>query len=161
MLREGQTVPDFIVPATSNKNIHLRALRGYRVLLYFYPKDNTPGCTIENQDFAANYQAFRSQNILIFGVSRDDLDTHETFKSDQALPFELISDTDGRLCDLFGVLKPKELFGKTILSLSRSTFLVSEDGILEKAWRDISVREHVHSVLKYVNDMDNQNSKVG
>lgn len=147
MAQEGQTIPDFIVPATSHKNIQLRALRGYRVLLYFYPKDNTPGCTIENQDFAANYPRFKAKNILVFGVSRDTLETHEAFKEQQSLPFELISDHDGKLCDLFGVLREKELFGTKILSVSRSTFLINEQGILEKAWRDIEVREHVHKVL--------------
>lgn len=154
MVQEGQPVPDFIVPATSNKNIQLRALRGYKVLLYFYPKDNTPGCTIENQDFAANYPRFKAKNILVFGVSRDSLEKHEAFKDQQSLPFELISDHDGKLCELFNVLREKELFGTKILSVCRSTFLIDENGTLEQAWRDVEVREHVHKVLEAIESGD-------
>ncbi|WP_196157302.1 peroxiredoxin [Reinekea sp. G2M2-21] len=150
MIREGDTVPDFIVPATSHKNVQLRALAGFQIILYFYPKDNTPACTIENQDFAANYRRFRDKNTLVFGVSRDSLDNHERFKEAQALPFELISDENSRLCELFGVLREKEFFGKTIISLSRSTFLINEDGIMIKEWRDIDVRNHVHEVIDFI-----------
>ena len=150
MIQEGSYVPDFIVPATSHKNVQLRALAGFQILLYFYPKDNTPACTIENQDFAANYHRFRSQNTLVFGVSRDSLQTHEKFKEAQALPFELISDENSRLCELFGVLKEKELFGKSILSLCRSTFLISENGELLKEWREVDVRNHVHEVIDFI-----------
>ncbi len=150
MVQIGHPVPDFIVPATSHKNVQLRGLLGYKIILYFYPKDRTPICTIENQDFAANYARFRRQNTLIFGVSRDTLDSHETFKEAQALPFELISDEDSRLCEVFEVLKEKEFFGKTINSLSRSTFLVDENGNLEREWRDIDVRNHVHDVIDYI-----------
>lgn len=147
-LEIGQQVPDFVVPATNHKNVHLRALRGYRVLLYFYPKNHTPACTIENQDFGANYKRLNSQNILVFGVSRDTLDSHERFKREQSLPFELISDSNEALCRLFGVLRQKELFGKTIVSLVRSTFLVDETGRLEQAWRDVDARTHVHKLLQ-------------
>lgn len=147
MIQVGDSVPDFIVPATSHKNVQLRALQGHKILLYFYPKDNTPACTIENQDFAANYQRFRSRNTLIFGVSRDSLSTHEAFKEAQALPFELIADEDGRLCQLFGVLRQKTLFGKQITSLCRSTFLLDEQGSLIREWRDVDVRDHVHEVI--------------
>lgn len=147
-LEIGQQVPDFVVPATNHKNVHLRALRGYRVLLYFYPKNHTPACTIENQDFGANYKRLNSQNILVFGVSRDTLDSHERFKREQSLPFELISDSNEALCHLFGVLRQKELFGKTIVSMVRSTFLVDETGRLEQAWRDVDARTHVHKLLQ-------------
>ncbi|MFG1497145.1 peroxiredoxin [Saccharospirillum sp. HFRX-1] len=151
MLEVGQIVPDFVVPATNNKNVHLRALRGYKVLLYFYPKNHTPACTIETQNFGANYQRFRSQGILIFGVSRDDLASHEQFKRNQSLPFELISDSNEALCRLFGVLREKEMFGRTIHSLVRSTFLIDEDGQLIRAWRDVDAREHVHRLLDDLN----------
>lgn len=147
MIQLGDSVPDFIVPATSHKNVQLKALQGHKILLYFYPKDNTPACTIENQDFAANYQRFRQQNTLVFGVSRDSLEVHEAFKEAQALPFELISDEDGRLCQLFAVLREKELFGKPIISLCRSTFLIDENGVLIQEWRDVDVRNHVHEVI--------------
>jgi len=150
MVRIGESVPDFIVPATSHKNIQLRALRGYQILIYFYPKDFTPACTIENQDFAANHPRFRRQNTLVFGCSRDSLEKHENFKEAQALPFELISDEYSRLCQLFGVLRQKELFGKPIISLSRSSFLIDKDGMLIKEWRDVDVRNHVHEVIDFL-----------
>lgn len=160
MVKVGQKIPDFIVPATSHKNVQLKALKGYKVILYFYPKDNTPACTIENQDFAANYPRFRQQNTLVFGVSRDSLISHETFKEAQALPFELISDEHCELCELFDVLHEKEFFGKNITSLRRSTFLIDEEGILIKEWRGIHVRNHVHEVIDFIemsaNDTFNQ-----
>ncbi|GGX62293.1 peroxiredoxin [Saccharospirillum salsuginis] len=147
-LQPGQPVPDFVVPATSHKNVHLRALKGYQVLLYFYPKNHTPACTIETQDFGANYQRFRDRNILVFGVSRDTLDSHERFKREQSLPFELISDHNEALCRIFGVLREKELFGRRIYSLVRSTFLIDETGCLTSAWRDVDARSHVHRILE-------------
>ena len=150
MVQIGESVPDFIVPATSNKNIQLKALRGYQILIYFYPKDKTPACTIENQDFAANYPRFRRQNTLIFGCSRDSLESHEAFKDSQALPFELISDENSSLCRLFGVLREKELFGKTIESLCRSTFFIDANGVLLNEWREVDVRDHVHKVIDYI-----------
>lgn len=157
-LEIGQQVPDFVVPATNHKNVHLRALRGYRVLLYFYPKNHTPACTIENQDFGANYKRLNQQNILVFGVSRDTLDSHERFKREQSLPFELISDSNEALCQLFGVLRQKELFGKTIVSLVRSTFLIDETGRLEQAWRNVDARTHVHKLLL---ELDNSKRQTG
>jgi len=147
----GQLVPDFVVPATNYKNVHLRALRGHRILLYFYPKNHTPACTIETQGFGANYQRFRDQNIIIFGVSRDTLDSHEEFKRAQSLPFELISDSNGALCNMFGVLKQKELLGNTTLGLVRSTFLIDEQGFLSRSWIDVDARSHVHSILSTLN----------
>lgn len=159
MIQVGDSVPDFIVPATSHKNVQLKALQGHKVLLYFYPKDNTPACTIENQDFAANYQRFRQQNTLVFGVSRDSLDVHESFKEAQALPFELIADIDGRLCELFGVLREKSLFGKQIISLCRSSFLLDEQGRLIREWRDVDVRNHVHEVIDTLERAKQSNSQ--
>jgi peroxiredoxin Q/BCP len=159
MIQVGDFVPDFIVPATSHKNVRLRTLKGFQILLYFYPKDNTPACTIENQDFAANYQRFRRENTLVFGISRDNLASHESFKEAQALPFELISDEDGRLCELFGVLREKELFGKTILSLCRSSFLINEEGIMIKEWRQVDVRNHVHEVIDFIEAAEKQGRK--
>ncbi|WP_108124816.1 peroxiredoxin [Saccharospirillum mangrovi] len=150
-LEVGHVVPDFVVPATNNKNVHLRALRGYKVLLYFYPKNHTPACTIETQNFGANYQRFRRQGILVFGVSRDDLESQEEFKRAQSLPFELISDSNEALCRMFGVLREKEMFGRQIHSLVRSTFLIDEDGQLIRAWRDVDAREHVHRLLDELN----------
>ncbi|MHA7879186.1 MAG: peroxiredoxin [Saccharospirillum sp.] len=160
-LEIGQPVPDFVVPATNHKNVHLRALRGYRVLLYFYPKNHTPACTIQNQDFAANYARLNRRNILVFGVSRDTLDSHERFKREQSLPFELISDSNEALCQLFGVLRQKELFGKTIVSLVRSTFLIDAQGCLEQAWRDVDARTHVHRLLTELDATGSQSLQGG
>lgn len=157
-LKIGQPVPDFVVPATSHKNVHLKSLRGFQVLLYFYPKNHTPACTIENQDFGANYQRFRQRNILVFGVSRDTLDSHERFKRDQSLPFELISDSNESLCRMFGVLRKKELFGREITSLVRSSFLIDEQGRLARAWRNVDPRNHVHQLLE---DMNRLKQKTG
>ncbi|MEJ2043866.1 MAG: peroxiredoxin [Reinekea sp.] len=161
MIQVGEHIPDFIVPATSNKNVRLSALKGYQILLYFYPKDSTPACTIENQDFAANYERFRQHNTLVFGASRDALTSHERFKDAQALPFELISDVSNDLCRLFGVLKEKELFGKTILSLCRSTFLIDANGYLTKEWREVDVRNHVHEVIDYIENQQPQAQRTG
>jgi len=140
-------VPDFIVPATSNKNVQLSLLRGYNVVLYFYPKDHTPGCTIESQDFGANYDQFRAHNTLVFGASRDTLASHEDFKSKQSLPFELIADENQSLCQLFDVIKPKNMYGKVVQGMIRSTFLIDSTGILIQEWRNVPVKEHVHEVL--------------
>jgi len=156
MLKVGDYVPDFTVQATSGKNVQLEALRGHQIVIYFYPKNNTPACIIENQDFAANYSRFRDQNTLIFGVSRDSLDSHESFKKSQALPFELISDPDSTLCTLFEVLKEKQLFNKPITTLARSTFLINHNGRLIKAWRDVSIKTHVHEVIDYVERYHNK-----
>lgn len=161
MIQVGQPVPDFIVPATNNKNVQLQALRGYRILLYFYPKDHTPACTIENQDFAANYQRIRDTNTLVFGVSRDTLEVHEKFKEAQALPFELVADVNSQLCELFGVLQEKDFFGKQILSLIRSTFLINEEGVLIKEWRKVDVRRHVHDVIDYLENHYGDQKRTG
>lgn len=146
----GSPVPDFSVPATSQTCVQRSALSGYQLLLYFYPKNNTPACTIENQDFAANYQRFRQHQTLIFGVSRDSLEAHESFKESLALPFELISDQEGVLCKLFNVLYERELFGKSITSVERSTFLLAADGTLLKEWRRVKVTNHVHEVIDFI-----------
>ena len=150
MIHVGSAIPDFVAVATSYKNVRLNTLKGYQVLLYFYPKDSSPACTIENQNFAANYAQFKHHNTLVFGVNRDSLESHERFKAEQSLPFELISDTDGQLCELFGVLKEKKLFGKSILSLSRCTFLIDDQGILVHQWRDVDIKNHVHDVLSFL-----------
>lgn len=146
----GKPISSFIAPATSNKNIQLKSLIGQNVLLYFYPKNGTPACTIEGQDFAANYGRFLNQNTVIFGISRDSLESHEQFKDKLALPFELISDQSGQLCTLFDVLKEKQLFGKNIITVSRSSFLIDQAGILKKEWRNVNVKDHVHQVLSFI-----------
>lgn len=142
-----QPVPDFQAQATSGRLVSLAELRGRQVVLYFYPKDSTPGCTTESQGFRDRHDEFQAANTLVFGVSRDGLKSHENFKSKQALPFELISDKDERLCQLFEVIKLKKLYGKEYLGIDRSTFLIDRNGVLRQEWRGIKVPGHVDAVL--------------
>ncbi|MCC6076186.1 peroxiredoxin [Pseudomonas sp. GCM10022188] len=140
-------VADFQTQATSGQQVQLSALRGRQVVLYFYPKDSTPGCTTEGQNFRDLHEAFAAANTLIFGVSRDGLKSHENFKCKQAFPFELISDADEQLCQLFDVIKLKKLYGKEYLGIDRSTFLIDQDGVLRREWRGVKVPGHAEAVL--------------
>ncbi|WP_222911333.1 peroxiredoxin [Pseudomonas sp. DNDY-54] len=140
-------VPPFEAQATNNIQVTLEALRGKQVVLYFYPKDNTPGCTTEGQGFRDMHEAFSEANTLVFGVSRDSLKTHENFKAKHAFPFELICDKDELLCQLFDVIKLKKLYGKEYMGVDRSTFLIDRDGVLRQQWRGVKVPGHVDAVL--------------
>lgn len=142
-----QPVADFSAAATSGVQVSLSALKGQHVVLYFYPKDSTPGCTTEGQGFRDHYPAFQAANTLVFGVSRDGLKSHENFKCKQAFPFELISDKDEVLCQLFDVIKLKKLYGKEYLGVDRSTFLIDKAGVLRQEWRGVKVPGHVEAVL--------------
>ncbi len=124
----GHPVPDFTSQATSGKAFSLAALRGKNLVIYFYPKDSTPGCTQEGQDFRDLHSEFAKLDAEIFGVSRDSLKSHENFKCKQAFPFELISDADESLCKLFDVIKQKNMYGKQVLGIERSTFLIDREG---------------------------------
>ncbi|MBA1262074.1 peroxiredoxin [Stutzerimonas stutzeri] len=143
-----QPLPAFQAQATSGQLINLEALQGKQVVLYFYPKDNTPGCTTEGQGFRDLHEAFAAANTLVFGVSRDSLRTHENFKAKQGFPFELISDKDEQLCQLFDVIKLKKLYGKEYMGVDRSTFLIDSAGILRQQWRGVKVPGHVEAVLQ-------------
>ena len=143
-----QAVPEFSAEATSESTIQLSDLKGSQIVLYFYPKDSTPGCTTEGQDFRDNYQAFCDANTKIFGISRDKMRSHENFKAKQQFPFELISDPDEELCKLFDVIKLKKMYGKEHLGVERSTFLIDEQGVLRQEWRKVKVKEHVAEVLE-------------
>ena len=125
-----QPVADFNAAATSGQQVSLSALKGQQVVIYFYPKDSTPGCTTEGQDFRDQHAAFQAANTVVFGVSRDGMKSHENFKCKQAFPFELISDKDEALCQLFDVIKLKKLYGKEYLGIDRSTFLIDAQGVL-------------------------------
>ncbi|MFJ4145772.1 peroxiredoxin [Pseudomonas sp. NPDC089734] len=142
-----QAVPDFQAPATGGQEVSLSGLKGQQVVIYFYPKDNTPGCTTEGQGFRDSLEQFQAANTVVFGVSRDSLKTHENFKAKQAFTFELISDKDEALCQLFDVIKLKKLYGKEYLGVDRSTFLIDKDGVLRKEWRGVKVPGHVDEVL--------------
>ncbi len=143
----GKPLPDIEVQATDDQNFKLSDLLGKNVVLYFYPKDNTPGCTTEGQDFRDHYEEFRKLNTEIFGVSRDSLKSHEGFKGKQCFPFDLIADPDETLCKLFDVIKEKTLYGKKYLGIERSTFLIDNKGVLRKEYRGVKVDGHVATVL--------------
>ncbi|HBS81234.1 MAG: peroxiredoxin [Pseudomonas sp.] len=143
-----QPVPTFQAQATSDIQVSLEALKGKQVVLYFYPKDNTPGCTTQGQGFRDQNDAFVAANTVVFGVSRDSLKTHENFKAKQGFPFELICDKDEQLCQLFDVIKLKKLYGKEYLGIDRSTFLIDADGVLRQEWRGVKVPGHVEAVLQ-------------
>jgi peroxiredoxin Q/BCP len=146
----GKPVPDIEVRATDDQTFRLSDLKGKQVVLYFYPKDNTPGCTTEGQDFRDHYEEFRKHKTEIFGISRDSLKSHEGFKSKQCFPFDLISDPDEKLCKLFDVIKEKTLYGRKYLGIDRSTFIIDKKGILRTEFRGVKVDGHVATVLAEV-----------
>lgn len=142
-----QPVPDFTAQATSGQAITLAGLRGRKLVLYFYPKDSTPGCTTQGQGFRDLHESFEEANTVVLGVSRDGMKSHENFKAKQGFTFELISDKDETLCQLFDVIKLKKLYGKEYLGVDRSTFLIDEQGVLRREWRGVKVPGHVREVL--------------
>ena len=150
-----QPVDDFQIPATSEKTVSLSQLKGKQVVIYFYPKDSTPGCTTEGQGFRDHYAEFQAANTEVFGVSRDSLKSHENFKAKQGFPFELLSDKDEALCQLFDVIKLKKLYGKEYLGVDRSTFLIDKDGVLRQEWRGVKVPGHVDAVLAAAQALNN------
>lgn len=155
----NKKVPAFNLPATGEQKIRLSSLKGKNVILYFYPKDNTPGCTQEGQDFRDNIAKFKRQNCIILGVSRDTLKTHDNFKTKHKFPFDLISDTEEELCKLFDVIKLKNLYGKKHLGIERSTFLINDKGVLKQEWRKVKVKGHVDEVLTAVKALNKESRK--
>ncbi len=151
MVKIGKKIANFSRPATGNKDISLQDLQGKKIVLYFYPKDSTPGCTTEGQDFRDAKAKFSQQNTVILGVSRDSIKKHENFKSNQDFNFELLSDEDESLCKQFDVIKLKKTFGKEYMGIERSTFLIGEDGKLLQEWRGVKVPGHVEQVLAACN----------
>ena len=150
MVEVNEAFPDFDLPATDGGRINLAMLRGRYVVFYFYPKDNTPGCTKESQAFGERYAEFAKRGVLIYGVSRDSLAAHERFRQKLALPFALLSDEQGLLCTAVGVMKEKTMYGRKSLGIERSTFLVDEAGIIRRLWRRVRVDGHVTAVLQAV-----------
>jgi len=146
----GNPVPDFELPATGDKTVKLSDFRGKPVVLYFYPKASTPGCTQEGKDFSAAINKFRRQSAVILGASRDSLKAQENFKAKQGFPFDLLSDKDETLCQAFGVIKMKNMYGKQVRGIERSTFLIDAQGKLRQEWRKVSVKGHVDAVLAAV-----------
>jgi len=146
----NKSVPAFILAATGEQKISLTSLKGYNVVIYFYPKDNTPGCTREGLDFQANLLKFKRQNTIILGVSRDSVTTHENFKAKQGFKFDLLSDKEEVLCNIFDVIKMKNMYGKKVRGIERSTFIIDTKGKLRQQWRKIKVDGHVDEVLAAV-----------
>ncbi len=144
----GQPVPAFEAVATGDKTLRLSDLKGRNVVIYFYPKDSTPGCTTQGQDFRDSMAEFDRAGTTILGVSRDSLRSHENFRSKQGFEFDLISDPDEKLCKLFDVIKLKKMYGRETLGIERSTFLIDRDGVLRQAWRKVRVKGHVADVLE-------------
>tara|TARA_B100000780_G_scaffold233989_1_gene174273 strand:- start:1175 stop:1642 length:468 start_codon:yes stop_codon:yes gene_type:complete len=147
----GNLIPDFELSSTGNTSFRLSDHHGKHVVIYFYPKDNTPGCTLEAQNFRDHIVEFEAKNTIIVGVSRDSVRVHEGFKSKQNLPFELLSDADGSVCTLFDVIKLKKNFGHEYMGIVRSTFLIDKNGILLQEWRNVRVKEHFSQVLDEIN----------
>jgi len=143
-------VPEFSVAATGDKTIALSELSGKKVVLYFYPKDNTSGCTREGQDFRDNLAKFKQAGTVVLGVSRDSIAMHEKFKEQEAFNFDLLSDEDETLCQLFDVIKEKNMYGKKVMGIERSTFLLDENAVLRQEWRKVKVDGHVDEVLAAV-----------
>lgn len=150
---EAITLPDFTIEATSNKKIRFEELKDRIIVLYFYPKDKTPGCTLEGRDFAKLYKKFRDLNAEIFGISRDTVKMHEGFKAQECFPFDLLSDGDEKLCRHFDVIKPKNMYGKTVIGIERSTFVFNKDHVLIKSWRKVKVDGHANEVLKLIESL--------
>ncbi|MEQ9546564.1 MAG: peroxiredoxin [Marinobacter sp.] len=144
----NQPVDDFEAPATGDQTIRLSDLRGKNVVIYFYPKDNTPGCTTEGQDFRDRMESFEAMDTVILGVSRDGLKAHENFRAKHQFPFHLISDKDETVCLHFDVIKLKKLYGKEYMGIDRSTFLIDKEGILRQEWRGVKVKGHADEVLE-------------
>ena len=148
----GDKIADFSLLATSDKTISSKDLTGQNTVIYFYPKDSTPGCTTEGLDFSALYDDFKALHTEIYGVSRDSIRAHENFKKKQSFPFELISDPDESLCNIFDVIKLKKLYGREYMGVERSTFLLNESGELVMEWRKVKVKGHAQAVLDAVKE---------
>ncbi|HYE34901.1 peroxiredoxin [Methylocaldum sp.] len=153
MLSPGQAAPNFSAPATSGKTITLADYRNKYVVLYFYPKDNTPGCMQEGQDFRDLYPEFQDLNAEILGISRDSVKSHEGFKCKLEFPFELVSDEDEAICTVYDVIKMKNMYGKQVRGIERSTFLIDKTGAIAAAWRKVSVKGHAAAVLGKIREL--------
>jgi len=153
MTQANSPVESPSLPATGGEELSIQSFRGAPLVLYFYPRDNTPGCTREGQDFRDLHDQFKALGCTIAGVSRDSLKTHENFKAKQAFPFELISDGDESLCRQFDVIKEKNMYGKKVMGIERSTFLIDAEGTIAREWRKVKVPGHAEDVLEAVREL--------
>ena len=142
--------PDFELPATGGKNFRLSRAKGSPLVLYFYPKDNTPGCTTEGQQFRDHFPEFQKHGCAIYGISRDSMKSHENFKAKMGFPFELLSDVDESACKLYDVIKMKNMYGRKVRGIERSTFAIDGKGVVRREWRGVKVPGHVQEVLEFV-----------
>ncbi len=149
----GRVAPNIKLPATGGQEIALKDLRGSNVVIYFYPKDNTSGCTKESCEFKAQHLKFKRRNTIVLGISRDSLASHERFKEKYSFPFDLLSDPDEKACKAFDVIKEKNMYGRKYMGIERSTFLIDERGKLRNEWRKVKVKGHVEAVLDAVKDL--------
>ncbi|MDF1655109.1 MAG: peroxiredoxin [Coxiellaceae bacterium] len=149
----NRVVPAQTFESTDPSITNFKSLRGKNIVLYFYPKDNTPGCTTEANDFKAAINQLKKLNTVVLGVSRDSLASHHKFTDKFTLPFALISDPEEKLCRCFDVIKPKKLYGKEYIGIERSTFIIDEKGKLKKEWRKVKVKQHVEEILEYIKSM--------
>ncbi|HOY70642.1 MAG TPA: peroxiredoxin [Methylotenera sp.] len=149
----NQLVSDFKLPATSGITFQLSQYLGKNIILYFYPKDSTPGCTTQGVQFRDAYGDFQALNTEIFGISRDSLKSHESFKAKFSFPFELLADTEELACNLFNVIKMKNMYGKQVRGIERSTFIINKEGMLIKEWRGVKVENHVAEVLGFIKSL--------
>lgn len=152
-LEKGSIAPIFTLSCDDGSEVCLSDLKGKNVVLYFYPKDNTPGCTIEAQDFSKNIEKFKKLNTVVLGVSRDSVKSHCGFIEKYNLAFNLLSDKDSEVCALYGVLKEKSMFGKKYLGIDRSTFIIDKNGKIVAIWRNVSIKGHVDEVLKTLKNL--------
>lgn len=146
----GKKAPNFNLPATGDQKLSLKDFKGKNLVIYFYPKDATPGCTTEGQNFRDLYSKFQKANCEILGVSRDSVKSHERFKEKQSFPFDLLSDEDEAMCNAYDVIKLKKMYGREYMGVERSTFLIDADGKLREEWRKVRVKGHVEEVLAAV-----------
>jgi peroxiredoxin Q/BCP len=148
MVSIGKKVANFSLPATGDKTLSLKDFKGTKLVIYFYPKDNTSGCTLEGQNFRDRYADFKAANTEILGVSRDSVKAHDNFRAKQSFPFDLLSDADEKLCKQFDVIHEKNMYGRKVMGIVRSTFLLDGDGVLRQEWRKVRVKGHVDEVLE-------------
>jgi peroxiredoxin Q/BCP len=150
----NQAIPDFELPSTGNRIFRLSDYLGKTLVIYFYPKDATPGCTTQGQQFRDAYADFQALGADIVGISRDSLKSHENFKAKFSFPFELLSDTEEKACNLFNVIKMKNMYGKQVRGIQRSTFVINKQGQLVREWRGVKVDGHVREVLEFVKTLN-------
>jgi peroxiredoxin Q/BCP len=149
----GDSLPSFSAAATGGKTLTSSDLKGKKVVIYFYPKDSTPGCTLEGRDFTRLQKQFQSAGAEVYGVSRDSMKSHEKFKAKECYSIDLLSDEDENLCKIFGVIKMKNMYGRQVRGIERSTFVIDQDGVLKKEWRGVRVDGHAEEVLEFIRSL--------